>query len=240
MMRHDAMFHHTSQHGDQCRWNHQLFYGEMSRIHGSQSPYFLCQIILKHPPYSWSKLIKSAIVWLLNHLKSPISGWLNEASQIHGTWRIASCNPNNSRRVRSSPQAAALSSSSCPAGTKNGTLTTDQRWQFRTQPPWLGHGDFMFDEGLTNKNQSWQVENPRGLAMEVFPFAGKIIYRWWIFQQATPLITGGFSGLTDKHWHRTQNMAFSPTQRGFLLLQNMMILLTRKGYWASSCKVVFS
>ena len=123
---------------------------------------------------------------------------------------------------------------------KNGTLTTDQRWQFRTQPPWLGHGDFMFDEGLTNKNQSWQVENPRGLAMEVFPFAGKIIYRWWIFQQATPLITGGFSGLTDKHWHRTQNMAFSPTQRGFLLLQNMMILLTRKGYWASSCKVVFS
>ena len=120
-MRHDAMFHHTSQHGDQCRWNHQLFYGEMSRIHGSQSPYFLCQIILKHPPYSWSKLIKSAIVWLLNHLKSPISGWLKEASQIHGTWRIASCNPNNSRRVRSSPQAAALSSSSCPA---------EQKWDF--------------------------------------------------------------------------------------------------------------
>ena len=87
MMRHDAMFHHTSQHGDQCRWNHQLFYGEMSRIHGSQSPYFLCQIILKHPPYSWSKLIKSAIVWLLNHLKSPISGWLNEASP--DPWHLA-------------------------------------------------------------------------------------------------------------------------------------------------------
>ena len=38
-----------------------------------------------------------------------------------GTWRIASCSTNNSRRVRSSPQAAALSSSSCPA---------EEKWDF--------------------------------------------------------------------------------------------------------------